>query len=95
MRRRDDGEALVALNEDGVTRLSFAQLYDDVSRLVKALRAAGIVPGDRVAGVLPEPRRSSDRYAGNDRSRRGLARARPNSACRQSSTAWRRSRRAS
>jgi len=52
--RRDDGEALVVVNEAGVTRrLSFAQLYAEVSRGMKALLAAGVRPGDRVAGVLP------------------------------------------
>jgi acetoacetyl-CoA synthetase len=40
--------------EDRVkTRVSFAQLYAEVSRLAQALRASGVVAGDRVAGYLP------------------------------------------
>jgi len=54
MWRRDEAEALVVMNEAGATRrLSFAQLYAEVSRMTKALLAAGVTPGDRVAGALP------------------------------------------
>ena len=34
-------------------RLSHAQLHDLVARLAKAMRAAGVKPGDRVAGFVP------------------------------------------
>jgi len=54
LRRRDDGDALVFRGEARVERrLSHRQLYDLVSRLTQALRAAGIAPGDRVAGFVP------------------------------------------
>ncbi|MBI1986716.1 MAG: AMP-binding protein, partial [Rhodospirillales bacterium] len=52
--RRDDVDAIVFRGEDRVGRkLSFAQLYDRVSVLARALGAAGVGPGDRVAGYLP------------------------------------------
>jgi len=48
------GEALVFWGEDKVKRrLSRAELYGQVSRCQQALRAAGVGPGDRVAGYLP------------------------------------------
>ena len=54
LRRRDSSDALVYLLEDrGVRRLSFARLHDEVSRVRQALAAAGVGPGDRVAGYLP------------------------------------------
>ena len=54
LRRRDDSDALVFWAEDKVKRrLSWAELYDLVSRISKALRAAGVEPGDRVAGFVP------------------------------------------
>ena len=54
LRRRDDADALVFRGEDKVgRRLSFAQLYDRVSVLSQALKGAGVGPGDRVAGYLP------------------------------------------
>src|SRR3990170_8627025 len=54
LRRRDDGDALVFRGEARVERrLSHRQLYDLVSRLTQALRAAGIAPGDRGAGFVP------------------------------------------
>ncbi len=54
LRRSDDGEAIVFRGEDGVTRrLSWRELNDLVSRLQQALAAAGVVAGDRVAGLLP------------------------------------------
>jgi len=52
--RRDDSDAIVFWGEDKIRRrLSRADLYDTVSRLAQALRAAGVGPGDRVAGYLP------------------------------------------
>jgi acetoacetyl-CoA synthetase len=54
LRRRDDADALVFWGEDKVRRrLSWRELYDQVSRLAQALEAAGVGPGDRVAGYLP------------------------------------------
>ena len=54
LRRRDSSDALVYLREDrGVRRMSFARLHDEVSRARQALAAAGLRPGDRVAGYLP------------------------------------------
>ena len=54
MRRRDGQEALVFKGEDKVRKtLSFAELYEQVSRVRQALVAAGVVEGDRVAGYLP------------------------------------------
>jgi acetoacetyl-CoA synthetase len=54
LRRRDDEPALIFFGEDAVRRsVSFAELHRKVSQLSQALRAAGIRPGDRVAGYLP------------------------------------------
>jgi acetoacetyl-CoA synthetase len=52
--RSDAADALVFWGEDKVKRrLSFKELYDQVSRVAQALRAEGVGPGDRVAGFLP------------------------------------------
>ncbi|MGE5534580.1 MAG: AMP-binding protein [Acidobacteriota bacterium] len=54
LRRRDDTVAIVALREDGNRRtLTFAELYELVSRIAQAMTASGIRPGDRVAGYIP------------------------------------------
>jgi acetoacetyl-CoA synthetase len=54
LRRRDATTAIVFWGEDKVKRgLTWRQLYDQVSRLAQALRAAGVKSGDRVAGYLP------------------------------------------
>ncbi|MCZ6784663.1 MAG: acetoacetate--CoA ligase [Proteobacteria bacterium] len=54
LRRRDAAPALICHGEAGARReLSFGDLNDQVSRVASALRAAGIAPGDRVAGILP------------------------------------------
>ncbi len=54
LRRRDESEAIVFWGENMVKRrLSTGQLYDQVSRLVQALKAMGIQPGDRISGFVP------------------------------------------
>jgi acetoacetyl-CoA synthetase len=54
LRRRDDGDALIFWGEDKVRRcVSYKALYDQVSQVAQALKAAGITEGDRVAGYLP------------------------------------------
>jgi acetoacetyl-CoA synthetase len=54
LRRRDDAEALVSWTERGPgRRLSFADLARDVAAFAGFLRRAGVVPGDRVAGFVP------------------------------------------
>ena len=54
LRRRDDSPAIV-FNAEGRRRrtLSHAELYAEVSRFAAALRRAGVTPGDRVAGFVP------------------------------------------
>jgi acetoacetyl-CoA synthetase len=52
--RADEQTALVFWGEDRVEgRLTYAELQAEVSRFAQALRAAGIVPGDRVAAYMP------------------------------------------
>ena len=54
LRRRDEADALVFWGEDKVRRrVSWRELYDQVSRFAQGLQAAGVGPGDRVAGYLP------------------------------------------
>ena len=54
LRYRDGREALVFWNELGRQRaLSYAELGAAVARWTCTLRAAGVGPGDRVAGLLP------------------------------------------
>ena len=55
LRRRDHAEAMVSWCDGGTRRrrLSFAELYDAVSRLAQMLAASGVGQGDRVAGYLP------------------------------------------
>jgi acetoacetyl-CoA synthetase len=54
MRLRDDSEAIVFWGEDKVARrMTHRELYDAVSRLSQALRAAGVGPGDRVGAYIP------------------------------------------
>ena len=54
LRRRDSGPALIFRGEDRVRRtVGRAELHDLVSRLARAFEAAGLGPGDRVAGYLP------------------------------------------
>ena len=54
LRRRDTQEALVFKGEDQVREtLTFAEVYQKVSRVRQALVACGVAKGDRVAGYLP------------------------------------------
>ena len=54
LRHRNDRPAIMFRNEWGhVRELSHAQLYAEVARLSAALKQAGVGPGDRVAGYLP------------------------------------------
>ncbi|MFX8565800.1 AMP-binding protein, partial [Acinetobacter baumannii] len=54
LRYRDDHVALVFRNERDTRReFTYRQLHDEVARVADGLKAAGVVPGDRVAGYLP------------------------------------------
>ena len=54
LRRRDRAIAIVFWGEDKVrSRVTYAELHAETSRFAQALSAAGVVPGDRVAGYLP------------------------------------------
>jgi acetoacetyl-CoA synthetase len=54
LKRRDDGEAIVFWGEDKVrVRVTRRELYDRVSLMAQALKWRGVLPGDRVAGYLP------------------------------------------
>ena len=53
-KRRDHADAIVFWGEDRVkSRLTYLQLYDDVSRWQQAFKQMGLVAGDRVAAFLP------------------------------------------
>lgn len=54
LRHQDDRVALLFKGENIVSRtMTYAQLYDEVSRLAQSLRDLGVAPGDRVAGYMP------------------------------------------
>ncbi len=54
LRYRDDHLALIFKGEaQETTRMTYRQLYGKVAQLAKSLRDAGVVPGDRVAGFVP------------------------------------------
>ena len=54
LRNRGDGEAMVFNGEGMVSRrLSFDEVYDQVSLLVQILEILGVGEGDRVCGYLP------------------------------------------
>jgi acetoacetyl-CoA synthetase len=54
LRYRDDRAALVSVTETGLnSTLTYQQLFQQVAGVAAALREAGIRPGDRVAGYMP------------------------------------------
>ncbi len=54
LKYRDDRPAIIFKGEEKVKQtITYAELYDQVARLAKALRDAGIKTGDRVAGFMP------------------------------------------
>jgi acetoacetyl-CoA synthetase len=54
LRFRDDRTALIFRGEDKVRRtVTYRELYDETSRVAASLRKAGIKPGDRVVGFMP------------------------------------------
>ena len=54
LRNRDDKTALIFRGEDIVRRtLTYKELYAATAKVAAALRAAGVVPGDRVVGFVP------------------------------------------
>jgi acetoacetyl-CoA synthetase len=54
LRYRDDRTALVFQGEgQPLESYTYRQLYDEVSRMAQALKAAGVTQGDRVAGFMP------------------------------------------
>jgi acetoacetyl-CoA synthetase len=53
LQRRDDGDAIIFWGEDKIkTRLSWAELYEAVSRFQQFLIEQGVGRGDRVAGFV-------------------------------------------
>jgi len=54
LRFRDDNLALIFKGENQKSaRMTYAELYDSVARLAKALREMGVQPKDRVAAYMP------------------------------------------
>jgi acetoacetyl-CoA synthetase len=54
LRFRDDKTALIFKGEgQPSTKMTYAELYDEVARLAQSLKAAGIEAGDRVVGFMP------------------------------------------
>ncbi len=70
LRHKDERTALVFRNEWGHKReFTYAELHAEVGRVAHALKEAGVGPGDRVAGFMPNLPETDHRDA-----RRGFAR---------------------
>jgi acetoacetyl-CoA synthetase len=54
LRYRDDRVALIFKGEaQESVKITYAELYDEVARLAKSLKGAGVQTGDRVVGFMP------------------------------------------
>jgi len=54
LRYRDDRTALIFKGEGRPSvKMTYAQLFDEVARVAHSLKEAGIAPGDRVVGFMP------------------------------------------
>ncbi len=54
LRYRDDQVALIFKGEDhDSTTMTYSELYDEVARVAKSLKEAGVQAGDRVAAFMP------------------------------------------
>ncbi len=54
LRYRDDQVALIFKGEEqDAVRITYSELYDEVARVAKSLREAGVQVGDRVVGFMP------------------------------------------
>lgn len=54
LRFKDDHVALVFKGENQpVSKMTYAELYDSVARTASAMRSAGVTAGDRIAGYVP------------------------------------------
>jgi len=54
LRYRDDRVALIFKGEgQDIVKMTYAELYDQVARVAKSLREAGVEVGDRVVGFMP------------------------------------------
>ena len=54
LRYRDDRPALIFKGEaQKSVKMTYAELYDEVARLARSLREAGVQSGDRVVGFMP------------------------------------------
>ncbi|OGP58375.1 MAG: acetoacetate--CoA ligase [Deltaproteobacteria bacterium RBG_13_49_15] len=54
LRYRDDQVAIIFKGEgQPSTKMTYAQLYDEVARVAASLKVLGIKPGDRVVGFMP------------------------------------------
>nr|WP_319395525.1 acetoacetate--CoA ligase [uncultured Desulfobacter sp.] len=54
LRYRDSHTALIFIGEDKIRRtMSYAERYQQTASVAAALRERGVVPGDRVAGFMP------------------------------------------
>ena len=59
LRYKDDHVALIFKGEDQDSiKMTYKELYDEVARVAKFLRKAGLKPGDRVAGFMPNMQES-------------------------------------